>query len=61
MTHIKTTKGFLEYDSQLLYFGDKVLKPDLMLENLKILSLYLDKIDVNWGQAFGTLIGIVRN
>jgi len=32
-----------------------------MLENLRILSTYLDKIDINWGPAFGTLIGIIRN
>lgn len=61
MVHIKTSKGFLEYKSHLLDFGSKVLKPNPMLENLQILSLYLDKIDINWGPAFGTLIGIVRN
>lgn len=61
MAHIKTSKGFLEYESHLLDFGTKVLKPESMLENLHILSLYLDKIDINWGPAFGTLIGIVRN
>lgn len=32
-----------------------------MLDNLQVLSLYLDKIDINWGPAFGTLIGIIRN
>ncbi len=33
----------------------------IMTENLQILSVYLDKINLNWGPAFGTLIGIVRN
>lgn len=61
MVHIKTSKGFLEYESQILYFGNKVMNKNIMLENLQILSLYLDKIDINWGPAFGTLIGIVRN
>lgn len=61
MARIKTSKGFLEYESHLLDFGNKVLTPAPMLENLHILSLYLDKIDINWGPAFGTLIGIVRN
>lgn len=61
MAHIKTSKGFLEYKSHLLDFSSKVLKPEPMLENLQILSHYLDKIDINWGPAFGTLIGIVRN
>lgn len=59
--HIKTSKGFLEYESHLLYFGNKVIDREKMLENLRILSAYLDKIDINWGPAFGTLIGIVRN
>ena len=61
MAHIKTSKGFLEYNRHLLYFGNKVINRDVMLENLRVLSLYLDKIDINWGPAFGTLIGIVRN
>lgn len=61
MAHIKTSKGYLKYKSHLLNFGSKVLNPDSMLENLNILALYLDKIDINWGPAFGTLIGIIRN
>lgn len=61
MAHIKTSKGYFEYKSHLLDFSTKVLKPKVMLENLHILSVYLDKIDINWGPAFGTLIGIVRN
>ena len=61
MTRIKTSKGYLEYKNHLLNFGSKVLNPEKMLENLHILSLYLAKIDTNWGPAFGTLIGIVRN
>ena len=61
MAKIKTSKGFLEYNRHLLYFGDKVINKSKMIENLQILSVYLDKIDINWGPAFGTLIGIVRN
>ena len=61
MAHIKTSKGYLEYTNHLLDFGAKVLNPKVMLENLQILSIYLDKIDINWGPAFGTLIGVVRN
>ena len=56
MAQLKTSKGYLEYDSRLLYFGNKVLEPKIMLNNLKILALYLDKIDINWGPAFGTLM-----
>lgn len=61
MAHIKTSKGYLEYESHLLYFGDKVMDKTIMLEDLHVLSVYLDKIDINWGPAFGTLIGVVRN
>lgn len=61
MAHIKTSKGYLEYENHLLHFGDKVMDKEVMLENLHALAIYLDKIDINWGPAFGTLIGIVRN
>lgn len=61
MAHIKTSKGFLEYESHLLHFGDRVINKKVMLDNLQVLSVFLDKIDINWGPAFGTLIGIVRN
>lgn len=61
MAHIKTSKGFLEFENHLLYFGNKVMDTKAMFDNLQILSLYLDKIDINWGPAFGTLIGVVRN
>ena len=61
MARIRTSKGYLEYDSHMLYFGGKVMNKDVVYENLYVLSIYLDKIDINWGPAFGTLIGIVRN
>lgn len=61
MARIKTSKGYLEYESHFLYFGDKIMNKEMMLENLHVLSVYLDKIDINWGPAFGSLIGVVRN
>lgn len=61
MAQIKTSKGFLEYENHLLYFGNHQMNKEVMLDNLHALSVYLDKIDINWGPAFGTLIGIVRN
>lgn len=61
MARLKTSKGILVYKSHLLYFANKVINGTTMLTNLKILSVYLDKIGINWGPAFGTLIGIVRN
>lgn len=61
MAHINTSKGYFEYDSHLLYFGDKTINKVVMLDNLHALSVYLDKTGINWGPAFGTLIGVVRN
>ncbi len=61
MKYIKTSKGLYPYQNHLLYFGDKVLNKESTIENISILSTYLDKIGINWGPAFGTLIGIVRN
>lgn len=58
---IKTSKGFLEYHSHLLYFGNQVVHKKIMLENIQVLASYLDKTGINWGPAFGSLIGIVRN
>lgn len=59
--NIKTSKGYLSYKSHFLYFGNHIVNRQQMLENLMVLSLYLDKIDINWGPAFGSLIGVVRN
>ena len=61
MAKIKTSRGVLKYEKHLLHFGDKVMNKEVMLDNLQVLALYLDKIGINWGPAFGTLIGIVRN
>ena len=61
MANIKTSKGFLDYTNHYLYLGNKIINSQIMLEDLQILSVYLDKIDICWGPAFGTLIGIVRS
>lgn len=61
MAHIKTSKGLLEYQNRVPHFGGKVLCHEAMLDNLRLLAFHLDKIDINWGPAFGTLIGVVRN
>ena len=61
MAYIKTSKGILLYKSHVLHFDGKVMDKEVMLDNLRTLASYLDKIDINWGPAFGTLIGIVRN
>ena len=58
---IKTSKGFLEYHSHLLYFGEQKVNKEVLLDNIRIISIYLDKIGISWGPAFGSLIGIIRN
>lgn len=58
---VKTSKGLFRYNSRVLYFCNHVVNKDIIIENVKILSVYLDKIGINWGPAFGTLIGIIRN
>lgn len=61
MAFIKTSNGSLNFHQQLLYLEDHIINKDVMLENLSMLSAILDKTGINWGPAFGTLIGIIRN
>lgn len=61
MAKIKTSKGFLFFRNRVVDFSKKLINKDKMTESLGILSIYLDKIGINWGPAFGTLIGIIRN
>ena len=61
MARIKTSKGFLYYNNKVIDFSKKLIDKERMTESLKLLSVYLDKIGINWGPAFGTLIGIIRN
>jgi len=61
MSRIKTSKGFFVFDNQILNLRNKRINKDEMSNCLSVLSVYLDKIGINWGPAFGTLIGVVRN
>ena len=61
MAYIKTSRGLMEFKQHIIYDGMKRQNDAVALENLKILSRHVDGIDINWGPAFGTLIGIVRN
>lgn len=61
MAYLKTSKGPLQYRDRLFPFRNSFIDSDSMIKSLEILAIYLDKIDINWGPAFGTLIGIVRN
>lgn len=60
MAYIKTSKGNLVYEPKHFSVHTKI-DESKMLENLSIMQVYLDKIGITWGPAFGTLIGIVRN
>lgn len=61
MSKILTSKGNYVYNSHLLYYGNHVINKEKMTKFLNLISIYLDKIDINWGPAFGSLIGILRN
>lgn len=61
MAHIKTSRGFLEFKQHVIYDGMKRQNNVIALENLRTLAFQIDRIGLNWGPVFGTLIGIVRN
>lgn len=61
MAKIKTSRGIIEFNQHIIYDGMKRLNDVVTIENLRILSLHLDRLGLNWGPVFGTLIGIVRN
>ena len=61
MAQIKTSRGLLEFKQHIIYDGLKRQDNEIALENLQLLSIQLDRVGLNWGPAFGTLIGIVRN
>ena len=61
MAHIMTSRGFMEFRQHIIYDGMKRQNDAIAFENLTILARYLDRAGLNWGPAFGTLIGIVRN
>lgn len=61
MAHIKTSKGLIKFKQHIIYDGMHRQNDSIALENLKVLASHFDRIDLNWGPAFGTLIGIVRN
>lgn len=61
MATLRTSNGLLKFRQHLLYQGNHKINETVMVENLRLMSEYLDKIGIKWGPAFGTLIGIVRN
>lgn len=61
MARIKTSRGIIEFKQHIIYDGMKRLNDVVAIENFRILALHFDRIGLNWGPVFGTLIGIVRN
>lgn len=61
MAFIKTSKGNLIYKYSLPEFDGRKIDKEKSLDNLYVFSVFLNKIGINWGPCFGTLIGIVRN
>lgn len=60
MSYISTTKGFLPYRRCYFDITMQHVNDELMTECLKVISVHLNKIGINWGPAFSTLLGIVR-
>jgi len=60
MNEIITSKGAYFYTSLIPSIHQRI-DSEKMLGNIQILQVYLDKIGITWGPAFGTLIGIIRN
>lgn len=61
MASLKTSNGLFQYKQHLLFLEDHNINVDTMVENLRTITPYFDNIGINWGPAFGTLIGIIRN
>jgi len=61
MAHIKTSRGLISFKQHIIYDGMKRQDDVISLENLSILARHINKLGLNSGPAFGTLIGIVRN
>lgn len=61
MAELLTSKGIIRYKTEYLYSGKEYIDSTKAIENLGLLQEFLDKIDIGWGPAFGTLISIVRD
>lgn len=61
MPSIKLTKGQIHYNSVSLYRGVKIIDKKKAGENLILLKKILDKNNISFQLAFGTLLGAVRD
>lgn len=61
MNFLKTTMGMLPYKQYRFNISAASIDNEKMTCCLRLLYVHLNKIGINWGPAFSTLIGIVRN
>lgn len=61
MSFLKTTMGMLPYKQCRFNISAASIDNEKMTCCLRLLYVHLNKIGINWGPAFSTLIGIVRN
>lgn len=61
MNYLKTTMGMLPYMQRCFNIASKTIDDAKMSECFRQLYVHLNKIGINWGPAFSSLIGIVRN
>lgn len=61
MNKIKTPEGFLYYKFKPLYPGIKQINKEKANENLQLLKRILKEQNLNFGLAYGTILGAVRD
>lgn len=60
MSYIKLSSGKFYFTPKHLYVGIKPINKELAAENLKLFQTILDTHNIQWGLAFGTVLGAVR-
>lgn len=61
MAFLNTVNGPFKYKNKILYLNNHKIKKSILTENLTIIAPLLDRIGLNWGPIFDSLIGIVKN
>ena len=55
---LKTSNGIINFRKDYPSIHQRIDRKKA-IQNIQILQLYLDKAGIEWGPAFGTLVGIV--
>lgn len=61
MATLKTRKGLYHYKPVTLYLGINQINKDIAFQNLKDVSIVLEKHNIPLAPCFGTLLGIIRD